>query len=256
MKKSRSDIEKYISPTRWCRHRFVQEIISHIDTDSTAKVCEIGCGNGEFIAHLAIKGFSCIGLDISSTAVNVAKKSNLNNNNIIINGELDCIKSKFDLVFSFNVLEHINDDATFLTNIIDMLNPGGLLILTFPAQSSLYNFMDEFYGHYRRYDFDNVQSLFAMLPVKIVHYWTYGYILVQRLGSFLMRSKVRKTGNRSKSELTKMSGMVRTPFLWKILYPIFRIFYPWIYYFQFNDRESKKYANALIVIKKNRKISE
>ena len=40
---------------------------------------------------------------------------------------------KFDLIFHYFVLEHVGDPLSFLTQQIDLLNPGGLLEFELPS---------------------------------------------------------------------------------------------------------------------------
>jgi len=56
-----------------------------------------------------------------------------------------------DLVYSLNVLEHIEDDAGALRDIVRMLKPGGRTVLYVPAFQVLYSSMDHKVGHLRRY---------------------------------------------------------------------------------------------------------
>ena len=56
-----------------------------------------------------------------------------------------------DYLFSFNVLEHIDDDAAALAEIHRVLKPGGRLFIYVPAFNSLYTSMDRLVGHRRRY---------------------------------------------------------------------------------------------------------
>jgi SAM-dependent methyltransferase len=56
-----------------------------------------------------------------------------------------------DVVYSMNVLEHIDDDAAALDGILAALRPGGALLLYVPAFAVLYSTMDTKVGHLRRY---------------------------------------------------------------------------------------------------------
>ena len=64
---------------------------------------------------------------------------------------LDSVKKKFDLIYSSNVLEHIEDDQLALKQINSKLNEDGALIIYVPAFQILYSDLDENSGHYRRY---------------------------------------------------------------------------------------------------------
>jgi SAM-dependent methyltransferase len=56
-----------------------------------------------------------------------------------------------DSVVSFNVLEHIADDAGVCCQVADVLPAGGRLALVVPALQTLYGSWDAADGHFRRY---------------------------------------------------------------------------------------------------------
>jgi ubiquinone/menaquinone biosynthesis C-methylase UbiE len=57
------------------------------------------------------------------------------------------------------VIEHIEDDKGAIAEIARALEPGGSLIITFPHRCAYFSIDDEFVGHYRRYEMDNMESL-------------------------------------------------------------------------------------------------
>lgn len=59
--------------------------------------------------------------------------------------------TKYDLVYSFNVLEHIEDDFKTLVKIKNKLSENGNLILYVPAFQFLYSNFDKKISHKRRY---------------------------------------------------------------------------------------------------------
>jgi SAM-dependent methyltransferase len=65
---------------------------------------------------------------------------------------LEEIEGKFDLIFTFNVLEHIENDTQALMNIKKKLNSDGTLVIYVPAFQHIWTTMDDKVGHYRRYE--------------------------------------------------------------------------------------------------------
>jgi SAM-dependent methyltransferase len=59
--------------------------------------------------------------------------------------------SGFDSVLCLNVLEHIEDDAAAMRNLLDITRPGGTMVALVPAYHWLFNRMDRSVGHHRRY---------------------------------------------------------------------------------------------------------
>lgn len=95
----------------------------------------------------------------------------------------------FDVVYSSNVLEHIEDDARIMKDLASRLLPGGFLIIYVPALPLLFSSMDERIGHFRRYTrkrlkqissipgmeiselyYNDFLGVFASLAVKFVGY--------------------------------------------------------------------------------------
>lgn len=56
-----------------------------------------------------------------------------------------------DAIYSFNVLEHIEDDEMMLHELRQRLRSGGTLLLYVPAFNLLFSSMDRKVGHFRRY---------------------------------------------------------------------------------------------------------
>lgn len=63
--------------------------------------------------------------------------------------ELD--DASVDMVYSINVLEHIEDDRLALRDIRSKLKPGGVVFIYVPAFQVIFSAMDRKVGHYRRY---------------------------------------------------------------------------------------------------------
>jgi SAM-dependent methyltransferase len=63
-------------------------------------------------------------------------------------------------VFSFNVLEHIEDDAAAIRGLLPALAPRGRVLAYVPAFQVLFSSMDRKVGHFRRYRKDSMTRLF------------------------------------------------------------------------------------------------
>ncbi len=77
----------------------------------------------------------------------------------------------------FDVMEHIEDDQSFLKNINRLLTPGGQIMLTVPAFQSLWSENDVQLGHFRRYTLGQLSVLLAQAGFRVT-YATYFFSLV------------------------------------------------------------------------------
>jgi SAM-dependent methyltransferase len=59
--------------------------------------------------------------------------------------------ASFELVCALDTLEHVEDDARALRELLRVLRPGGTLLLTVPAFPALWGNVDELGDHFRRY---------------------------------------------------------------------------------------------------------
>jgi SAM-dependent methyltransferase len=57
----------------------------------------------------------------------------------------------YDMIYSLNVFEHIQDDFEAINNLSRKLKDGGYFLIYVPAFQLLYSSMDVKVGHYRRY---------------------------------------------------------------------------------------------------------
>lgn len=85
---------------------------------------------------------------------------------------LDSTHGNIDLIFSSNVLEHIDDDVRVLQEMWNNLRDGGQLYLYLPAKMALWSRLDEIVGHYRRYEIKELKQKCEAVgfTVKRIHY--------------------------------------------------------------------------------------
>lgn len=74
---------------------------------------------------------------------------------------------RFDLIYSFNVLEHIADDSGTVEALRDRLKPGGRLLIYVPAFPVLFGSMDRKVGHLRRYRRAGLAGLVSAAGLRV-----------------------------------------------------------------------------------------
>lgn len=85
----------------------------------------------------------------------------------------------------FDVVEHIEDDRTFLMEIKRLLGPGGRIYLTVPAFQWLWSHEDEHAGHWRRYTLKSISETLEASGY-VIEFATYFFGFLP-LASFLLR---------------------------------------------------------------------
>ncbi len=100
---------------------------------SGRRILEVGCGRGSLSAYFADAGWDCTLLDLSETAIDVAKKAFASNALPARFDIGDCLNlpyadGSFDVVFSIGLLEHFEDIQTVISEQSRVLAPGGMFI--------------------------------------------------------------------------------------------------------------------------------
>jgi len=109
-------------------------------------VMDAGCGNGSFIALFQDRNWQLHGSDLSTTGIEVARKTFPNINFFLADGQTlyrDFLATvgQVDVVISTEVIEHLYDPRGFLRNCCDLLRPGGTIVLTTPYHGYLKNLL-------------------------------------------------------------------------------------------------------------------
>lgn len=97
----------------------------------TNNILDVGCGRGWFLAQALKRGWKVYGTEYSKTAVRICQETGIN----IKEGVLDATNfdtEMFDVITSFEVIEHINNPNEELKEIYKLLRTGGLFYCTTP----------------------------------------------------------------------------------------------------------------------------
>lgn len=148
------------------RRRVLRHLVELLLPSPGATIVDVGCGTGANIAALADR-YRATGIDTSAEAIELAR-SQYPDVEFLRGRAPDDFRDLFaaaDLVLLMDVLEHVSDDVGLLASLIDSLRPGAQILITVPADPSLWSPHDLSFGHYRRYDAARLSRLWAELPV-------------------------------------------------------------------------------------------
>lgn len=93
-------------------------------------VVEIGCGEGKFEGFAEASEY--VGLELNGNAVKVATEKGLDVRNELSSAHLKENSGCYDIVCSFQVLEHVEDINSFVSDAVNLCRSGGNIIFSVP----------------------------------------------------------------------------------------------------------------------------
>lgn len=207
----RPDLVPPLTPRAQLRWTVVRPIVASL---RPATILELGCGLGAVGARLA-QTAAYVGAEPDEQSYAVAASRIGAVGGTVIHGDHTAVPpgQRFDLVAAFEVLEHIEDDEGALAQWLPLVRPGGHLLLSVPADPSLFGLSDVAAGHYRRYTADDLRQRLeaAGADVAVIrHYgWPLGNLLESARNSVLRKRDLAATG--TTAERTAGSGRLLQP---------------------------------------------
>jgi SAM-dependent methyltransferase len=145
----------------WVQRRFsVLQKLAGLWLPATKERGEIGCGHGLLQRQIEdAYGLSVTGFDLNDFALrqNVSRSSRICCYDICQRDA--ALRAKFDVIFLFDVLEHISDQDGFLQSLLFHLVPHGRIVVNVPAGQWAFSGYDRAAGHVRRYSFGALREV-------------------------------------------------------------------------------------------------
>lgn len=120
----------------WLRRSFYADIAHLLDEAAPGRrgrVLDIGAGTGDFLGYLNEQGWRAEGLEPSKLAAERAKDEGLTVHHGTLEGFVaQGEQRRYQAVTMLNVLEHVPDPVAFLGLVRELLDPGGVLVLSVP----------------------------------------------------------------------------------------------------------------------------
>lgn len=211
--------EGWVPAPRYLMRR--ARIFELMDGRAPGRLLETGPGAGTLLIEFSRRGFECEGLESSEQARALA-------NRLISASRLSAPvhpaaqlgwEGQFDYLFSFDVLEHIEDDKAALTDWASWLKPGGTLLLSVPARNKLWTAGDEWAGHFRRYEWAQLTGLLDDAGFEIEAFECYGFPLTnlsEQVTALAVKKSIHRQavpGANDRKANNDRSGIEREPHL-------------------------------------------
>ncbi len=139
----------------------ILQVLVRTEKIRPCRAIELGCGTGNTAMYLAEKGFEATGVDISPTAIGMARSSASGKGvpcRFVVAdalGDLAEIRETFDFAYDWELLHHVfpPDRETYVKNVHRLLAPGGrYLSVSFSEESPHFGGA----GKYRRTPLDTI----------------------------------------------------------------------------------------------------
>lgn len=145
-------------------NKYLTDIInSHVKSKS-AKILDFGAGSGTYADILSQNG-----LIIDCMEPDRKQQKQLLKKGYHVFKDIDDIKpGTYDVIYSLNVFEHIENDIDEFEKVSKLLKKRGIVIVYVPAFNILFTNMDVLVEHYRRYRLKRLSSMAKKARLKIV----------------------------------------------------------------------------------------
>jgi len=146
-------------PWEVARARFFRRIVTDAVPGAPHRVIDVGSGDSWFAAQLAPDlpaGSEIVCCDVHYTADDLAAPLPASMRRTAV----PPLDTPGDLVLALDVLEHIDDDRSFVRDELrPLVSDDGVLVVSVPAHQRLFTSHDIALGHFRRHDARTLRAL-------------------------------------------------------------------------------------------------
>jgi 2-polyprenyl-3-methyl-5-hydroxy-6-metoxy-1,4-benzoquinol methylase len=185
---------------------------------SNNRILDVGCGRGWFLIEARKRGWEVYGTEYSETAVALCEKESIKMEEGALKKELFS-NEYFDVITSFEVIEHINNPNEEINNIHSFLRRGGLFYCTTPNFNSIMrHFLKEKYDvigypeHLTYYSKRTLNTLLRKHGFKVFQFRSTG-ISITRLLNSRKTGKSEKLGSKESTDEHLRDSINRSLFL-------------------------------------------
>jgi SAM-dependent methyltransferase len=164
------------------RERILEALRRHVSDLQGRPLFDVGCGSGGLLAWLEGSGVKVLGgCDAHPETLRMARRR-LDAPLLLVDANSPPpLAPGLPLVGFFDVLEHLDDDASTLRWAFSVLEPDGFLVLTVPAHPFLFDEADLLAHHRRRYRRPQLRARLEEAGFEVVHLRHFMALLVPLL---------------------------------------------------------------------------
>lgn len=171
------------------RNQIIESLLKRYHNPQSA-VLDIGCGRGITVEYLRDRGLDAFGVE-KANAVLPKKAKEYIFDGCDFTDVPNEVVSTVTTILLLDVLEHLEDPQDFLKKIFSHFTSLNYVVVTLPARKELWSNYDVHYGHFSRYDRNDLFELAHSVNKKIVK-WTYFFhLLYLPLALSVLRKKNR-----------------------------------------------------------------
>lgn len=132
-----SDAHQYLIPT-------LLEILNAeamVSVSRERRLFDLGCGNGSVAAELGKEGWTVFGVDASTQGIAEARRAypKIRLEQASAYDDLAAIYGQFPIVVSLEVVEHVYAPRKYAKTLFDLVQPGGLAVVSTPYHGYMKN---------------------------------------------------------------------------------------------------------------------
>ncbi len=181
-------------------------------TSPRDRLLEIGCGRGYFLQHMEGKVAAAEGLELNNEAI-ANKVTRWPVHSRMVEDMAANNREAFDVVCSFQVLEHVIDPASFIEASLACLKPGGLLVYSTPntefgpnrRREDAFDLPPHHMSYFSHDSYRRIADLLGLKIVMIVDAPTFG-ALSNPNGAMSLKAKRIKITDAIRSTFDRLRG--------------------------------------------------
>lgn len=153
----------------WFRHRnaCIVAAAKSFPPPAGGPIFDIGGGNGFVSKGLMQAGFESVLVEPGEAGAANGKKRGVPTVICATTTSAGFRNATLNAIGLFDVIEHVEDDLSFLVSIRELLKSDGRLYATVPAYAALWSQEDIVAGHFRRYTRDSIDALMQRAGLRV-----------------------------------------------------------------------------------------